>query len=165
MAVEGPVPVTAGEREVELPAAGIVVARGHPLRVYPRLRRASGPADTHSPDRLHGGRMGYRFVQAKVDRALLGDALVVAGGLLIGLGVLLPWGKVVVGPLHENIAGINGWEGRFTGILAIGMLVRGALAWKAHQEGRDSRQAVLAAVAASGRRCGHQRDLYSLITN
>ena len=90
--------------------------------------------------------MGYRFVKAKVDRALLGDALLVAGGLLIGLGVLLPWGKVVVGPLHENIAGINGWEGRFTGILAIGMLVRGALAWKAHQEGRVSRQAGVAVI-------------------
>jgi hypothetical protein len=84
---------------------------------------------------------------------MLGDALLVVGGVLIGIGVLLPWGRAVVGPFHQDVAGIKGWEGQVTGILAIGMLVRGVAAWNANQRGERSRiggAAVVTGLVAAG---------------
>ena len=84
---------------------------------------------------------------------MLGDALLVAGGVLIGIGVLLPWGRAVVGPFHQDVAGIKGWEGQVTGILAIGMVVRGIAAWNSNKRGERSRlagAAVVTGMVASG---------------
>ena len=73
--------------------------------------------------------------------------------VLIGLGVLLPWGRAVVGPFHQDVAGIKGWEGQVTGILAIGMVVRGIAAWNSNKRGERSRlagAAVVTGLVASG---------------
>jgi hypothetical protein len=77
---------------------------------------------------------------------MLGDALLVVGGVLIGIGVLLPWGRAIAGPFHQDVAGIKGWEGQVTGILAIGMIVRGIAAWNANKRGEKSRLAGAALV-------------------
>jgi hypothetical protein len=90
--------------------------------------------------------MSYQGRDTDTRGAMLGDALLVAGGVLIGIGVLLPWGRAVVGPFHQDVAGIKGWEGQVTGILAIGMVVRGIAAWNSNKRGERSRLAGAAVV-------------------
>jgi hypothetical protein len=106
------------------------------------------------PDHHRGGRVAYQQEQDRGTRgAMLGDALLVAGGVLIGIGVLLPWGRAVVGPFHHDVAGIKGWEGQVTGILAVGMVLRGISAWNANKRGERSRLAgatVVTGLVAAG---------------
>ncbi|HEY7659263.1 MAG TPA: hypothetical protein VIC58_01535 [Actinomycetota bacterium] len=58
-------------------------------------------------------------------RATLAGALVLAGGVIAGVGSFLPWVEVSTGPFSEQLNGIEGWEGKASLLAGVVMAVAG----------------------------------------